>query len=129
MRCIASSSQIVKISRFEPKYFDQTHLRNARERQDRILLYIHVYYNYSTCVCISCDCQVTNLVHPQSSQLVEERRQRLQEYLRFIFTLCSTQALVPNTKIKDVNSSWQPQPIFPVAITKAKLIDLFPFFK
>ena len=65
----------------------------------------------------------------QSSQVVEERRQRLQDYLRYIFKLCSTQALVPSAKAKEKSTAQQVQPIFPLSITKAKLIDLFPFFK
>jgi hypothetical protein len=61
--------------------------------------------------------------------VVEERRQRLQEYLRYIFKFCSTQALVPSAKAKEKSIAQQAQPIFPLSITKAKLIDLFPFFK
>ena len=62
----------------------------------------------------------------QSSQVVEERRQQLQDYLRYIFKVYSTQALVPSAKAKKKSTAQQAQPIFPLSITKAKLIDLCP---
>ena len=78
----------------------------------------------------SCDCLCST--HLQSNVVVEERRQKLQEYLRFIFKLCCSQALVSSkSKVKEKSTSKQQQlePIFPIGITKSKLIELFPFFK
>jgi hypothetical protein len=66
----------------------------------------------------------------QSSQVVEERRQRLQDHLRYIFKLCSTQALMPSAKAKEKSIAQQAQPIFPLSIPRlSSSIDLFPFFK
>lgn len=53
----------------------------------------------------------------KSTQVVEERRQRLQEYLRFVIKTCSG------------SNPHRSKPIINRSITKEMLVTLFPFFK
>lgn len=55
----------------------------------------------------------------QSTQVVEERRRRLQEYLRFVIKTCSSVS----------SSGNQSQPIINRSISKEVLVTIFPFFK
>ena len=64
--------------------------------------------------------------HSQSSQLVEERQQRLQEYLRFVIVLCTTSSTRRRGKGP---SPIHVGPIIKPNVTKASFTEIFPFFK
>lgn len=58
----------------------------------------------------------------KATQVVEERREKLQEYIRFVIDLCSR----PNIKRKNGNIG---KAILTEEITKEELFKVFPFFK
>lgn len=64
------------------------------------------------------------LTPSQSSQVVEERRVKLQDYLRQVVQLCSTTSL---TTLE--GGAPGHAPILQSNITKATLVHLFPFFR
>ena len=72
-------------------------------------------------------CGVCFFVFPpfffQSAQVVEERRQRLQDYLRFVLEVCSK----PTAKRKQSKGEFKP--IIPVTVTKDTFLQTFPFFR
>ena len=67
---------------------------------------------------------LTSLPPPQSAQVVEERRQRLQEYLRFVVRLCTEPRVVKGKQLKH-----QLDPIMKPSIDRDTLQDILPFFR
>ena len=67
----------------------------------------------------------------QSSQVIEERRLKLQDYLRQVIELCSSTGISPKSKGKGSSPTLTvtPHPVLQADINKATLINLFPFFR
>ena len=79
------------------------------------------------------------LLYTQSSQVVDERKLRLQEYLRFVFKLCSVPGCCqPSASGKGAAAAAAAvkkqergggDPLIKASTTKAALVNMFPFFR